>query len=80
LNNVLYFQAKEAQARQIAELEQEQKLAQVMADLKHREIVEIKTKLFNILNRVNFKFKKTYCLVLFFTVSYFKTIHTNFVM
>ncbi|CAI6372646.1 unnamed protein product [Macrosiphum euphorbiae] len=35
--------AKEAQARQIAELEQEQKLAQVMADLKRREIVEIKT-------------------------------------
>lgn len=58
LNNVLYFQAKEAQARQIAELEQEQKLAQVMADLKRREIVEIKTKLFNILNRVNIKFKK----------------------
>jgi len=44
LNNGLYFQAKEAQARQIAELEQEQKLAQVMADLKRSEIVEIKTK------------------------------------
>jgi len=48
LNKVLYFQAKEAQTRQISELEQEQKLAQVMADLKHREIVKIKTKLFNI--------------------------------
>ncbi|CAH1724840.1 unnamed protein product [Aphis gossypii] len=34
--------AKEAQARQIAELEQEQKLAEVIADLKRREIVEIK--------------------------------------
>lgn len=51
----MYFQAKEAQARQTAELEQEQKLAQAMADLKRQEVVEIKTKLFNILNHINTK-------------------------
>jgi len=40
----LSFQAKDAQARQIAEMEQDQKLAEVMAELKRRELVEIKYK------------------------------------
>ncbi|VVC25088.1 Reverse transcriptase domain [Cinara cedri] len=35
--------AKESQARELAELEQEQKLAQIMADIKHQEMVELKT-------------------------------------
>lgn len=41
---MILLQAKEAQARQKAEFEQEQKLAQIMADLKRQEMVELKSK------------------------------------
>lgn len=37
-------QAKEAQEKQDAELKEVQKLAQVVAELKHQELVKIKTK------------------------------------
>lgn len=70
----MYFQAKEAQARQIAEMEQEQKLAKVMADLKRRDFVAIKYELVNILNHVNFKLKKK---ILFHVASYIETIPSN---
>lgn len=37
-------QAKEAQDRKNAELKDVQKLAQAMAELKHQDLVDIKTK------------------------------------